>query len=92
MPSIFTRIVMGEIPCHKVAEDDRFLAFLDVNPLREGHTLVIPKMEVDKFFELPAELDRLAMGRCRSLMANRAQSYITSGQTQAVIVVDCFRS
>ena len=58
MPSIFTRIVKGEIPCHKVAEDDRFLAFLDINPLREGHTLVIPKLEVDKFFELPTEVLR----------------------------------
>jgi len=56
MPSIFTRIVLGEIPCHKVAEDDRFLAFLDINPLREGHTLVIPKIEVDKFFDLPADV------------------------------------
>lgn len=57
MASIFTRIVRGEIPCHKVAEDDRFLAFLDINPLREGHTLVIPKVEVDRFFDLPeAEL------------------------------------
>ena len=56
MPSIFTRIVKGEIPCHKVAEDDRFLAFLDINPLREGHTLVIPKVEVDKFFELPVDV------------------------------------
>ena len=56
MPSIFTRIVRGEIPCHKVAEDDRFLAFLDINPLREGHTLVIPKVEVDKFFDLPVEV------------------------------------
>lgn len=56
MPSIFTRIVNGEIPCHKVAEDDRYLAFLDINPLREGHTLVIPKLEVDKFFELPTEV------------------------------------
>lgn len=56
MPSIFTRIVNGEIPCHKVAEDDRYLAFLDINPLREGHTLVIPKPEVDKFFELPVEI------------------------------------
>lgn len=52
MPSIFTRIVNGEIPCHKVAEDDRFLAFLDIQPLREGHTLVIPKQEVDQFFDL----------------------------------------
>lgn len=56
MPSIFTRIVNGEIPCHKVAEDDRYLAFLDINPLREGHTLVVPKLEVDKFFELPADV------------------------------------
>ncbi len=56
MASLFTRIVRGEIPCHKVAEDERFLAFLDIAPLREGHTLVIPKMEVDKFFELPADV------------------------------------
>ena len=56
MPSIFTRIINGEISCHKVAEDDRFLAFLDINPLREGHTLVVPKVEVDKFFELPADV------------------------------------
>lgn len=56
MPSIFTRIVNGEIPCHRVAEDDSYLAFLDINPLREGHTLVIPKLEVDKFFELPGEV------------------------------------
>lgn len=56
MPSLFTRIVKGEIPCHKVAEDDRFLAFLDINPLREGHTLVIPKIEVDRFFDLPTDI------------------------------------
>lgn len=56
MASLFTRIVRGEIPCHKVAENERFLAFLDIAPLREGHTLVIPKMEVDKFFELPADV------------------------------------
>lgn len=54
MASIFTRIVKGEIPCHKVAEDEQFLAFLDIAPLREGHTLVVPKVEVDKFFELPS--------------------------------------
>lgn len=56
MASIFARIIQGEIPCHKVGEDDRFLAFLDINPLRAGHTLVIPKTEVDKFFDLPADL------------------------------------
>jgi histidine triad (HIT) family protein len=50
MPSIFTRIVNGEIPCYKVAEDDQFLAFLDINPLAKGHTLVIPKKETDYIF------------------------------------------
>ena len=56
MPSLFTRIINGEVPCHKVGEDDRFLAFLDIHPLREGHSLVIPKIEVDKFFDLPKDV------------------------------------
>lgn len=52
MASLFTRIVQGEIPCHKIAENDKFLAFLDIMPLAIGHTLVIPKKEVDYFFDL----------------------------------------
>lgn len=52
MATIFTKIVNGEIPCYKVAEEDRFLAFLDINPLAKGHTLVIPKQEVDYLFDL----------------------------------------
>ena len=56
MASIFTRIIRGEIPCHKVGEDADFLAFLDINPLRKGHALVIPKLEVDHFFDLPDEV------------------------------------
>ena len=56
MSSIFSKIVQGEIPCHKIAEDDQFLAFLDVMPLVEGHTLVIPKQEVDYIFDLDQEL------------------------------------
>jgi histidine triad (HIT) family protein len=52
MASIFSRIVKGEIPCYKIAEDDRYLAFLDINPLRAGHTLVITKKEVDYIFDL----------------------------------------
>jgi histidine triad (HIT) family protein len=52
MASIFTRIIRGEIPCYKVAEDDRFLAFLDINPLKPGHTLVVPKVETDYIFDL----------------------------------------
>lgn len=53
MASIFTKIVNGEIPAYKVAEDDKFLAFLDINPLAEGHTLVIPKQEIDYIFDIP---------------------------------------
>ncbi|RYY41810.1 MAG: HIT family protein [Chitinophagaceae bacterium] len=53
--SIFTKIIAGEIPSYKIAEDERFFAFLDIFPLREGHVLVIPKMEVDKLYELPQE-------------------------------------
>ena len=55
MASIFTRIIQGEIPGHKLAEDDRFFAFLDISPLREGHALVVPKREVDHLFDLEAE-------------------------------------
>jgi histidine triad (HIT) family protein len=56
MASIFTKIVKGEIPCYKVAETDKFLAFLDINPLAKGHTLIIPKKEVDYFFDLDDSL------------------------------------
>lgn len=56
MSSIFTKIVNGEIPSYKVAEDDQFLAFLDVNPNAKGHTLCIPKKEIDKIFDLDDEL------------------------------------
>jgi histidine triad (HIT) family protein len=55
MATLFTRIIKGEIPCHKIAEDDRYLAFLDINPAAVGHTLVIPKAEVDYIFNLDDE-------------------------------------
>ena len=55
MPSIFTKIINGEIPCYKIAENEQFLAFLDVSPLTKGHTLVIPKKEVDYIFNLDEE-------------------------------------
>jgi len=58
MPSVFSRIVAGEIPSYKVAEDERFYAFLDINPLVEGHTLVIPKKEVDRIWDLDDETYR----------------------------------
>lgn len=53
--TLFTKIIKGEIPSYKIAENDMFYAFLDINPLKEGHTLVIPKIEVDKFFDMPEE-------------------------------------
>ena len=56
MASIFTKIIRGEIPCYKVAEDERFFAFLDIRPLAKGHTLVVPKHEVDYIFEMEDEL------------------------------------
>jgi histidine triad (HIT) family protein len=51
--TLFSRIIAGDIPSYKIAENDHFFAFLDIFPLREGHTLVVPKIEVDKFFDLP---------------------------------------
>lgn len=55
MSSVFTRIIMGEIPCYKIYEDENNLAFLDINPETAGHTLVIPKIEVDRIYDLPEE-------------------------------------
>ena len=56
MATIFTRIIQGEIPCHKIAENDKFIAFLDITPVAKGHTLVVPKQEVDYFFDLENDL------------------------------------
>ncbi|TAF45914.1 MAG: HIT family protein [Sphingobacteriales bacterium] len=56
MPTLFTKIILGEIQAHKVAETDEFLAFLDIHPLRMGHVLVIPKTEIDYIFDMPDAL------------------------------------
>lgn len=55
MSSIFTKIIQGDIPCYKIAECDHAMAFLDIRPLSKGHTLVVPKMEVDRLFDLPED-------------------------------------
>lgn len=55
MASIFTKIIRGDIPCYKIAEDEHFFAFLDINPNSKGHTLCVPKKEVDKIFDLDEE-------------------------------------
>ena len=52
MPSLFTKIIKGEIPCHKILEDENYLAFLDIRPINPGHTLVIPKKEIDYIFDV----------------------------------------
>jgi histidine triad (HIT) family protein len=52
MATIFTKIINGEIPCYKIAEDENYFAFLDINPLKAGHTLVVPKREIDYIFDL----------------------------------------
>ena len=53
--TIFSRIIVGEIPCYKLSENEHFIAFLDISPLRKGHALVVPKIEVDKLFDVPDE-------------------------------------
>jgi histidine triad (HIT) family protein len=69
MSSIFTRIVNGEIPSYKVAENEHFYAFLDIGPLNEGHTLVIPKKEVDYLFDLDATTYTGLFAFCRQVAA-----------------------
>ena len=54
--SIFTKIIKGIIPCYKIAEDANFIAFLDINPLQEGHTLVVPKIQIDYVYDLPDDI------------------------------------
>ena len=55
MSTVFSKIIAGEIPCYKIAEDDLFFAFLDIAPVKEGHVLIVPKIEVDHFFDVPDE-------------------------------------
>lgn len=81
MASIFTKIINGDIPSYKIAEDDRHYAFLDINPAAEGHTLVIPKQEVDYIFDLEADaladLNRFAQKTARGI--DRALNPIRTG-------------
>ena len=70
MPSVFTKIINSEIPCYKIYEDDKTFAFLDINPEAKGHTLVVPKNEVDKIYELPDEDYQALMATVKKLSAN----------------------
>ena len=71
-PSIFTRIIRGEIPCHKVFENNAVFAFLDISPLAYGHTLVVPKRQVERLEDLPAD-DAAEIGRQLGVIARRVQ-------------------
>ena len=70
MPSVFTKIINSEIPCYKIYEDDKTFAFLDINPETKGHTLVVPKNEVDKIYELPDEDYQALMSTVKKLSTN----------------------
>lgn len=84
MASIFSRIIAGEIPSYKVAEDDRHYAFLDINPITEGHTLVVPKHEVDYIFDLPEDqyadlcrfARRVALAQAKALPCKRVATAV----------------
>lgn len=67
MSSIFSKIIGGEIPSYKIAENHKFYAFLDIRPMVKGHTLVVPKLEVDKFFDLPNDVLQDIMPFCESV-------------------------
>ena len=70
MSSVFTKIINGEIPCYKIYEDDKTMAFLDINPETPGHTLVVPKKEVDKIYELEDEDYEALMATVKKLSVN----------------------
>jgi histidine triad (HIT) family protein len=74
-PSIFTRIIRGEIPCHKIYEDDKTFAFLDIHPARPGHTLVIPKVQVDRVEDLTDEDYDALMQSVRKVMRRIVEVY-----------------
>lgn len=80
MATIFSRIVTGEIPCHKIAEDDEFFAFLDINPVAVGHTLVIPKKEVDYIFDI----DDPMLGRMMAFAKRVARALETAIECKRV--------
>ena len=78
MPSVFSKIIAGEIPCYKIYEDDKTLAFLDINPETRGHTLVIPKLEVDKIYDLPDEDYEALMATVKKISQNNASFALRS--------------
>ena len=87
MGSIFSKIIAGEIPCYKIYEDEKTLAFLDIHPETPGHTLVIPKVEVDKLYELEME-DYLAVMKTVKILASRMEKVLGKRTLMKVIGTD----
>lgn len=87
MGSIFSKIITGEIPCYKIYEDEKTLAFLDIHPETPGHTLVIPKVEVDKLYDLEME-DYLAVMKTVKILASRMEKVLGRRTLMKVIGTD----
>ena len=85
MASVFSRIVHGELPCYRVHENEEFLAFLDISPLSKGHTLVIPKLEVDYYFDLPLET-RLRMESFIDVVSNAIKAFTNCKRVGVAII------
>jgi histidine triad (HIT) family protein len=83
--SIFTRIVRGDIPCHKVYEDEKTLAFLDIHPIRPGHVLVVPKVQVDHLWDLEPEDYQAVMATCQKV-ANRIREVMQSARVGVHVI------
>ncbi len=82
--SVFTKIIKGELPCHKVYEDEKTIAFLTIGPVRDGHTLVVPKIQVDQYIDLPDE-DYEALWRTVKKVAKRIRD--VSGKERVGVVI-----
>ncbi len=87
MSSIFTKIIQGEIPCYKIYEDEKTLAFLDISPETVGHTLVVPKVEIEKIYELPDEDYQAVMATVKKIMVHYGK-ILGKRMTMKVIGVD----
>ena len=73
--SVFTKIIKGEIPCHKVYEDDRAIAFMDINPVQPGMVLIVPKLQIDHFMDLPDEDYQALMSALKKIAAKMRQVF-----------------
>lgn len=87
MSSVFTKIIQGEIPCYKIYEDDKTMAFLDIAPEAEGHTLVVPKVEVDKVYDLSDEDYQAVMATVKKL-AKRMEEVLGERMQIKIVGID----